>query len=255
MTGTRVLGIDLGTSGAKALLCTPGGQVLARGTARYGISTPRDGWAETDPGHWWPAVRAAVRTATADSPAKVAAIAVTGQMHGVILCTERGMALRPAILWLDRRATAEAEDYRHLPAEQRASFGNAPSPGMAGPLALWLSRHEPEVYRRARWQLQPKDWLRFRLTGVAATDATDASGTLLYDMARGTWAYDAAGDLGLDTGLLPPIRGSADLAGPLLPEAAEELGLVSGTPVAIGCADTAASLLAAEFPDGGRREQ
>jgi xylulokinase len=113
---------------------------------------------------------------------------------------------------------------------------------------LWLSKHEPDLYRAARWQLQPKDWLRLRLTGEPGTDPTDASGTLLYDLSRDTWAYDVADALGLRADLLAPIRGSAEIAGRLLPEAASELGLPPGVPVVAGCADTAASLLAADLP-------
>jgi xylulokinase len=129
-------------------------------------------------------------------------------------------------------------------------LGNAPAPGMAGPLALWLSRHESSLYRQARWQLQPKDWLRLRLTGSPATDPTDASATLLFDFFSGTWAFGVAEALGLRTDVLPPILSSAVAAGVLLPDAAAELGLPPGVPVAAGCADTAASLFAADPPDG-----
>jgi len=132
----------------------------------------------------------------------------------------------------------------------RARLGNAPSPGMAGPILLWLSRHEPDTYWQARWMLQPKDWLRLRLTGQAATDPTDASGTLLFDLARGEWATDLARALGLRIDLLPAIRPPAGIAGPLLPAAAEHLGLRPGLPVAIGAADTAASLHAAHLRPG-----
>jgi xylulokinase len=245
-----VLGLDLGTSGVKALLCAPGGTVLGRGTAGYRVGTPRPGWAEASPAHWWQATCAAVRTAVGPASAEVAGLAVAGQMHGLLLCTERAVALRPAITWLDRRAEAEAQEYQRLPGELRARLGNPPSPGMAGPILLWLARHEPDVYWQARWMLQPKDWLRFRMTGQAATDPTDASGTLLFDLARGRWAADVARALGLRTDLLPPIRPPAELAGPLLPAAARDLGLPPALPVAIGAADTAASLLAANLPPG-----
>jgi len=96
-------------------------------------------------------------------------------MHGLILCAERAVALRPAITWLDRRAEAEADEYQRLGEDMRARLGNASSPGMAGPILLWLARHEPDVYWQARRMLQPKDWLRFRMTGQAATDPTDAT--------------------------------------------------------------------------------
>ena len=250
-TSPAVLGLDLGTSQVKALLCAPDGTVVGQGTAGYQVSTPRAGWAETNPGHWWQATCTAVRAAAGPAPAEVAGLAVAGQMHGLILCTERSVALRPAITWLDRRAEAEAQEYERLPADLRARLGNAPSPGMAGPILLWLARHEPDVYWQARWMLQPKDWLRFRMTGQAATDPTDASGTLLFDLARGEWATDLARALGLRTDLLPAIRSPAEIAGPLLPAAAGHLGLRPGLPVAIGAADTAASLLAARLPPPG----
>jgi xylulokinase len=244
---TALLGIDLGTSGVKALLSDPDGTELGRGTAGYDISTPRSGWAETDPELWWQAVRTAVRAAVGPR-AEVTAIAVTGQMHGLTLISERAVVLAPAMLWLDRRAAAEVMSYRALPGHLLQALGNAPSAGRAGPLLLWLARHEPDMYRAARWQLQPKDWLRLRLTGEIATDPSDASGTLLYDLARDAWALDVADALGLRTDLLPPIRRSTELAGYLLPESAGQLGLVAGLPIAVGAADTAASLLAAGLP-------
>ena len=248
-----MLGLDLGTSQVKALLCAPDGTALGRGRAGYQVAAPRPGWAEADPEDWWQATCTAVRAAVGPAPAEVAGLAVAGQMHGLILCTERAVVLRPAITWLDRRAEAETEDYQRLPEDLRAPLGNAPSPGMAGPILLWLSRHEPGVYRQARWMLQPKDWLRLQLTGPgagAATDPTDASGTLLFDLARGIWATGTARALGLRTDLLPAVRPPAGIAGPLRPAAAEQLGLRPGLPVAIGAADTAASLLAARLPPG-----
>jgi xylulokinase len=239
-----VLGIDLGTSQVKALLCAADGTVLGQGVAGYQVSTPRDGWAETDPEQWWRAAAAAVRSAVGPATAEVAGLAVVGQMHGLVLYSERMGVLRPAVLWLDRRADAEAGEYERLPDALRAPLGNDPSPGMAGPILLWLARHEPAAYQAADWMLQPKDWLRTRLTGRPCTDPTDASGTLLYDLERGAWAAGLAAALGLRTGLLPPILDSGQIAGTLLPAAAGHLGLRPGVPVAVGASDTAASLYA-----------
>ena len=244
-----VLGLDLGTSQVKALLCDAAGAVLGRGVAGYQVAAPRPGWAEIDPEQWWQAARAAARSAAGPVRAEVAAIAAVGQMHGLVLYSERSGVLRPAITWLDRRADAEVAEYQRLPPDLRARLGNDPSAGMAGPILLWLARHEPDACRRADWMLQPKDWLRARLTGAPGTDPTDASGTLLYDLARGAWAADVAAGLGLPAGLLPPIREPAEVAGTLLPSAAAELGLPARIPVATGASDTAASLLAAPVPD------
>jgi xylulokinase len=242
------LGIDLGTSQLKALVVAADGEILGRGRASYPVTVPAPGQAESDPEDWWRAARDAVRTALAEAEGPgIAALAVAGQMHGLVLAGPDGDPLRPAILWLDRRAADEASAYRRLPEELTAPLGNSPSPGMAGPLLRWLTRHEPDLVARARWMLQPKDWLRMRLTGVAATDPTDASGTLLFDMFRNDWSVPVISAMELPAALLPPIREPAEIAGSLLPAAAAGLGLTPGTPVAIGAADTAASLLAADL--------
>ena len=247
------LGIDLGTSQLKALLVTPDGQgtrVLGRGRARYPVTVSAQGQAQTDPEHWWRAAGTAVREALADGDdgADVQGLAVAGQMHGVVLSDLAGTPLRPGILWLDRRAAAEAAYYGTLPGALTGPLGNQPSPGMAGPILRWLARHEPATVAAARWALQPKDWLRLRLTGEAATDPTDASGTLLFDLARGTWATALVQAVGVPEVLLPAIRDPATVAGHLLPVAAAYLGLPPGLPVATGAADTAAALFAAGLP-------
>jgi len=250
--GAAVLGIDLGTSQVKALVMVPGGDILGRGRAGYRVVSPGEGLAETDPAEWWRATVAAVREALADASAdiEIAAVGVDGQMHGVVLAADDGNAVRPAILWLDRRAEAEAARYGELPAELTRPLGNQASAGMAGPMLGWLAAHEPDVLRRARWALQPKDWLRMRLTGLAATDPTDASGTLLFDLARYVWADGVIDALGLPGEKLPPILRTTEVAGQLLPTPANELGLTPGIPVAVGAADTAAALYAADLDAG-----
>ena len=222
------------------------GAVLGRGVAGYPVRAPASGRAESAPEDWWLATRAAVRAALAEADrVTVTAVAVAGQMHGVVLVDDRGAPLRPAILWLDQRAAAEAASYADLPWEYTAVLGNRPSPGMAGPLLCWLMTHEPCTVRAAWWALQPKDWLRLRLTGRAATDPTDASGTLLFDLARDAWADPLVEKLGVPREKLPPVRDSVGLAGSLLPGPAADLGLRPGIPVAVGAADTAAALSAA----------
>jgi xylulokinase len=247
------LGIDLGTSRLKALLATPDGEILGRGSAVYPVVVPAKGHAETDPGDWWRAATTAVRAALADAGpgVEVAGLAVAGQMHGVVLADAAGTPARPAILWLDRRAAAEAVSYAQLPAELTARLGNRPSPGMAGPILRWLTEHEPRIVRRARWALQPKDWLRLRLTGEPATDPTDASGTLLFDLQKNTWASDLVRALQIPEDMLPGIREPAEIAGRLLEDPANELGLRPGIPVAVGAADTAASLYSVCYREDG----
>ena len=240
-----VLGIDLGTSGVKALVAGTDGGVLGRGAAGYPVRVPAQGQAEAAPEDWWLATRAAVLGALEEAGrVTVTAMAVAGQMHGVVLVDSRGAPLRPAILWLDQRAAADAATYAELPYEYTAMLGSRPSAGMAGPLLSWLMTHEPCTVRAAWWALQPKDWLRLRLTGRAASDPTDASGTLLFDLERNAWADPLIEKLGLPGEKLPPVLDSADLAGPLLPGPAADLGLRRGIPVAVGAADTAAALFA-----------
>jgi xylulokinase len=257
------LGIDLGTSQLKALLTTLDGQVLGRGRAAYPVRVPAEGQAESDPENWWSATVTAVREALADCAARgsasgdqgrdvrieVTGLAIAGQMHGVVLAGADGTPSRPAIVWLDRRAAAEAARYDRLPREITEPLGNAASPGMAGPILSWLSRHEPETMEHARWALQPKDWLRLRLTGLPATDPTDASGTLLFSLPRRTWARDVIEALELPMDKLPDIREPAEIAGHLLPARAADLSLKPGIPVATGAADTAAALHAAALAD------
>ena len=246
-----VLGIDVGTSGVKALVADMDGNELGRGIAGYAVRAPASGQAESLPEDWWRATRAAVREALAEADrVTVTAMGVAGQMHGVVLADERAAPLRPAILWLDQRAAAEAATYEELPGEYTAVLGNRPSPGMAGPLLSWLMTHEPGTVRAAWWVLQPKDWLRLRLTGQAATDPTDASGTLLYDLAENTWADPLIEKLGLPREKLPQIRGSRGDGGRLLPGPAAELGLPRGIKVSVGAADTAAALFAADLKAG-----
>jgi xylulokinase len=226
------------------------GGVLGRGRAGYPVSAPTSGWAQSNPEDWWLAVRAAVGQALAQArDADVIGACVAGQMHGVVLADAHGAALRPAILWPDQRAGAEAARYSALPAALAQVLGNRASPGMAGPILCWLAAHEAAAVRGARWFLSPKDWVRLRLTGEAATDPTDASGTLLFDLERDTWADALVEALGLPIGKLPPVRRSAQVAGVLLAGPAAYLGLPPGIALVTGAADTAAALYAADLAD------
>jgi xylulokinase len=250
VTGQALLGIDLGTSGVKAVLLGGDGRLLAEATAGYPVDSPHPGWAETDPAAWWRAVAAAVRAARDQAGGtRVAAVGIDGQMHGLVLTDAAGQPLRPALLWADARAVEETAAWRRLPEPRRAALANPIVPGMTGPLLRWVARHEPRTYRRARWALLPKDWVRHRLTGTAATDPSDASATLLWDLPADRWAEDVAAGVGVDAELLPPVVGSGAPAGTLRPDAAGTLGLPAGIPVAAGAADTAAALLATGLAD------
>ena len=225
------LGADLGTSGLKLALVDEAGGVLGESAAGYELSAPRPGWAETDPRVWsaaWEAARAELDPALRG--VELAAISVTGQMHGVVLIDDRGAPVRPAVLWPDRRAEKVLDVWRGLPAEVRDRVGTAAT-GMAGPSLTWLSRHEPESLRRTATVLSPKDWLRSRLTGDRATERSDASATSLWDVVTDDWSPPAVAVAGVDHTHLPEVRGCAEV-----------VGCCDGVPVTAGGADVACAL-------------
>jgi len=234
-----LLGLDLGTSSVKALLLDEGGATVAEAGAAYSVARPQPGWAETHPDRWWEAVVTAVHALPRELVAAVRGIGLSGQMHGVVLCNDAGDPVRAAILWLDTRSAANLARY---PEGAAQITGNAISAGMTGPVLLWLERNEPGALRAARWAMQPKDWLALRLTGEAATDPSDASGTLLADR-DGQWADALIAVLGIRRSLLaPPVPSSHAVAG-LSAAAAHALGLPIGVPVAAGAGDTLAAAL------------
>jgi xylulokinase len=241
------LGLDLGTSSAKAVVLSVSGTVLAQASAGYPVTSAQPGYAESDPWLWWQAVVACTReaVAAAGGPPPVA-IGLSGQMHGLVMTSADGQALRPALLWADSRATGSLDAYRRLPRAALERLANPLFPGMAGPMLAWVARHEPSVYAGARWALSPKDWLRARLTGEFHAEPSDASATLLYDVAGDRWDLEVVSALGLDAGQLAPLLPSgAAVAGRLTAGAAAELGLPAGLPVAAGAGDTAAAALGA----------
>jgi xylulokinase len=245
------LGIDLGTSSLKALVLDVDGTIAGSAAAPYPMSTPQPGWAESDPEDWWAAARTAVVEATGAHAAEIAAIGLSGQMHGVVLSDEVGQPLRSAILWADSRGRRELETYSELNSDMRRRLGNPPAVGMAGPTLLWLQHHEQASYRQAQWALQPKDWLRLRMIHESATEPSDASGTLLYDLTTDYWATDVIDALDLRLDFLAPIRESVEICGVLTGAAATHLGLRPNLPVVGGAADTAAAALAGGLLDPG----
>ena len=221
-----------------------GGSVLAQASAGYAVTSATAGYAESEPGDWWAAVTACAREAVHTAGAQPAAIGLSGQMHGLVLTVarRRGAPSRPAVARLAGRPAPCAPTGCSAQAAL-ARLANPLTPGMAGPLLLWIAEHEPRTYAAARWALQPKDWLRARLTGEFHAEPSDASGTLLYDVPGDRWDLATVAALGLDAGLLAPLLPSSGApAGRLTPAAGAELGLPAGIPVAAGAADTAASV-------------
>lgn len=248
------LGIDIGTLSAKAALIDSRGESIAVGRAGYALESQAPGWAETPPQAWWEAAASATRqaldAAESDRNTRVVALGLSGQMHGVVLCRADGEPVRNAVTWADSRAATELDAYESLGDEMLRGLANAPAPGLAGPILLWLQRRERDLTGSARWALQPKDWLRLRLTGEAAAEPSDASATLLFHVEQDRWYQEAAESLGIDTGLLAPLVASDSVAGRLLPGAAAEFGLPAGLPVVAGAADTAASAVGNELAPG-----
>jgi xylulokinase len=204
-----LVGLDVGTSGVKGIALSESGEVLATAEEPYPLSTPRPGWAEQEPDDWWRAAQACL------SRLPEGEIGFAGQMHGLVVLGEDDRVLRPAILWNDQRTAAEcAEIERRVGLERLIELtGNRALTGFTAPKLLWLRAHEPETYARIRHLLLPKDYVRFRLTGERAIDAADASGTLLFDVARRSWSSEVCAALDVPLEWLPPAYESTEVAG------------------------------------------
>jgi xylulokinase len=250
-TDLCALGIDLGTGSTKAALLDETGSIVGVASAPVELSRPRPGWVESDPEDWWRSVKAAVREVLSLTDARVGAVGLSGQMHGVVLTRSDGTPLRPAMLWLDRRAESSLEAYRSIPPRTLAALANPLTPGMAGPMLRWLNTNEADVIEVADFALQPKDWLRLRLVGRPGSEPSDASGTLLFDVPANNWSWVVVDTLGLPRRLFAPLGSSGAVAGPLREPAADELGLAPGLPVAFGSADTAAALMGTGLSETG----
>jgi xylulokinase len=229
---TDLVGLDVGTTGVKALRISAEGEVLARAEEEYPLATPQPGWAEQDPEDWWRAAESALAQVRGDG---VAGIGLSGQMHGLVALDEAHSVLRPAILWNDQRTGEECAEIEALLGlrELVQLTGNRALPGFTAPKILWLRKHEPDVYARIAHVLLPKDYVRLRLTGERATDVADASGTLLFDVAGRQWSEE--------------VLQALDIPGEWLPAALESPAVsgqtAAGVPVAAGAGDQAAGAL------------
>jgi xylulokinase len=239
------LGIDVSTTATKALLVNESGVVVAVASTPHRLSTPRPLWSEQDPEEWWAATQRSIREALRQSgaaPGDVAAVGLTGQMHGLVLLDEAGAVLRPAILWNDGRASAECDWLRdRLGLDRLVELtGNDAFAGFTAPKLLWVQRHEPETYARVRQVLLPKDYVRYRLTGAYATDRAGAGGTLLLDLRSRDWSREMLEACGFPEAWLPRTHEGPEVTGTMSAEGAEATGLAAGTPVVGGGGDQAA---------------
>lgn len=245
MAKQLLLGIDLSTTGAKALLIEGDGRVVSSATNPLSLSTPRPLWSEQDPIEWWTATANSIKEALATANASaedVAAIGLTGQMHGLVLLDDRGEVLRPAILWNDQRCGAECDEIRAcISREELVQItGNDALTGFTAPKILWVEKHEPEVYRRTRHILLPKDYIRYKLTATLAMDKADGSGTMLFDLRERNWSSVILKTLNISEEWLPPTFEGHETTGEVTREVADSTGLRAGTPVVAGGGDQAA---------------
>jgi xylulokinase len=208
---TLLVGLDVGTTGVKAIAITPGGEVISSEEAGYALSTPQPGWSEQDPEDWWRASELALSRLGVESTT----IGLSGQMHGLVCLDEHGSVIRPAILWNDQRTAAECAEIEARVGLDRliARTGNRALTGFTAPKLLWLRRHEPDTYQRIHRIVLPKDYVRLRLTGEWAIDAADASGTLLFDVAHRRWSEEVLEALEIPGEWLPPVQESTEVAG------------------------------------------
>lgn len=239
------LGIDTSTTSSKALLIDEAGNVVAVASSPHTLQTPRPLWSEQDPAEWWHAVTQSIRRVLQQAGVRgddVAAVGLTGQMHGLVLLDADGNVLRPAILWNDQRTQAQCDAIHTRIGRRRfiQTTGNVALTGFTAPKILWVAEHEPDLYARVRHILLPKDYVRYRLTGTYAMDKADAAGTALFDLRQRTWATDLIRELGINPDWLPPTFEGPEETGRVHAAAAAETGLAVGTRVVAGGGDQAA---------------
>jgi xylulokinase len=239
------LGIDVSTTACKALLVDGQGAVIGTASTSQPVSTPHPLWSEQDPHLWWQGTGRSIREVlqkTGISGDQIAAVGLTGQMHGLVLLDQRGEVLRPAILWNDQRTAPQCDEIRSRLGFERLVqvTGNDALTGFTAPKVLWVAENEPELYQRARHILLPKDYVRFRLTGEFAMDKADGSGTILFDLKQRDWSPEVLLALGIPAEWLPPTFEGPEITGVVSAAAASETGLKAGTPVIAGGGDQAA---------------
>ncbi|HUG18659.1 MAG TPA: xylulokinase [Planctomycetaceae bacterium] len=243
------LGVDIGTSGTKTIAISEDGAILATATEEYPLESPKPGWSEQNPEHWWQATIKTVQSVLASgSIAKqdVKGIGLSGQMHGSVFLDKEHEVIRPALLWNDQRTAAECEEIESLAGGRKKLIKMVANPALTGftaPKILWLRNKEPRNFEKTVQVLLPKDYVRFRLTGEFATEVSDASGTLLLNVRKRDWSKKLLSKLDLSLDLLPKVYESEDVSGTLTSESAQLLGLNEGVPVVGGGGDQAASAI------------
>ena len=239
-----VIGLDVGTSGTKAIAMDETGRLMASALVEYPLHSPRPGWAEQDPADWRAAALSALsQLAARVNPADVKGIGLTGQMHGSVFLDAENSVLRPALLWCDQRTAAQCDAITEKVGAARLieMVSNPALTGFTAPKILWLRDNEPQLFEKVRRVLLPKDYIRWVLTGEYATDVADASGTLLFDVKNRCWHRELLSLLDIDPALLPASFEGPEVTGTLTAEAAAQTGLPAGIPVVAGGGDQAAN--------------
>lgn len=242
----KLLGIDVGTGGTRAVVLDSDGSVVSSANAPHlPISSPHRGWAEQDPKDWWAAASAAIRDSLRSakvSASEIAGIGLTGQMHGLVLLDKNAAVLRPSIIWCDQRTEEQCRSITEKIGADRLIDLTA-NPALTNftlPKILWVQQHEPHTWNSVRAILLPKDYLRFRLTGQLATDVADASGTLLLDVAGRKWSLPMLDTFHVSLDLLPRVLESPEFSGAVSEEGSRATGLPTGLPVVAGAGDQSA---------------
>ncbi len=250
------LGLDIGTSGTKALLITEEGRPVASDTQEYPLSTPRPLWAEQDPSDWWMACLTATHALLQKASVRgdeIAGVGLSGQMHGSVFLDAQGNVLRPALLWCDQRTQAECDWITaQVGRENLVKYiSNPVLTGFTAPKIVWLRNHEPEMYSRVARVLLPKDYIRYKLTGEFAAEVSDASGTALFDVANRRWSDEMLAACDIPRSWMADCAESPEITGSISAEAATLTGLASGTPVAGGGGDQAAGAVGSGIVQAG----
>lgn len=252
-----LIGIDLGTSGTKTVLFNRHGKSIASATVEYPVYQPYNGWAEQDPAHWWDACVQTLRQVLAQAAvdaADITGIGLSGQMHGLVMLDENGKVLRNSIIWCDGRTTEECEEITQMIGKERLLeiSANPALPGFTAGKILWVRKNEPALYAKCRHILLPKDYLRYKLCGVFATEVSDASGMNLLDVPGRCWSEEILQKLDIDPALMPQMYESCEVTGGVTAEAAALTGLAPGTPVVGGAGDNAAAAVGTGVVQNGR---
>lgn len=250
-----LIGIDIGTSGTKTVLFGEDGTKLASKTVEYPLYQPQAGWAEQEPTDWWDATVSGIAAVTAGiDKTEIAAVGLSGQMHGLVMLDGDGEVLRRSIIWCDQRTSAQCDEItERVGADRLMQITMSPAlTGFTASKILWVRENEPEIYEKCKTVLLPKDYIRYMLTGERATEVSDASGMQLLDIAGRCWSDEVLGKLDIDKSMLGRVYESQDVTGVICRRASELTGLPVGIPVVGGAGDNAASAVGCGVVAGGR---